>query len=196
MKLSALYKLCKKYKTPWIVVDAEAERQWIQVAGNIYPVDGLPMLDKEKMLTMMDVPKDEWEDWNIKVHPISEHLRNFTADNLPNDTQAERLRADVVINGDMLTPVYTDCGLILIPTDALKPVSDSAKTYTLHARSVSGETWVVVKNGFELITTIRRMKVTDDGAADCLRMVADRILMDFNAMKELEAKRNGVQQHI
>lgn len=197
MKLSALYKLCKKNKIVYILRDEEEERQWIMVGGsNLYPMDGLPRMGKDELLTMMDVPKDEQEKWMIRVEQLNEYMRHFAADNAQGDTNAAELRARVIIDGEELAAIQTDCGVVLIPAEALKPVSDSAKTYELFSRKVNGETWIAVKNGFQLIAAIGRVKVTDSDAADCLRMVADRIIEDYNTKKAIDEKRNGVQQHI
>jgi hypothetical protein len=196
MKLSALYKLCKRNKIVHILHDEGEERQWIMVEGNMYPTDGLPRMGADELLTMMDVPQDEQDKWIIKVQEMNEQLRWFAADNAQGDTQAREMRARVNINGDELAAIDTDCGVVLIPAEALRPVSDSAKTYELFARKVMGEVWIAVKNGFQLIATIVRVKVTDSDAADCLRMVADRIIEDYNIQKALDEKRNGVQQQM
>lgn len=196
MKLSALYKICKKNKIVHILYDEEEERQWIMVEGNLYPTDGLPRMGKEELLTMMDVPKDEEDKWIVKVEQMNERMRYFAADNAQGDAHAEELRVRVIIDGEELAAIWTDCGVVLIPAEALKPVSDSAKTYELFSRKVMGEVWIAVKNGFQLIATIGRMKVTNDEAADWLRLVADRIIEDYVAQKAINEKRNGVQQSI
>lgn len=196
MKLSALYKICKKNKIVHILHDEEEERQWIMVEGNLYPTDGLPRMGKEELLTMMDVHKDEQDKWIVKVEQMNERMRYFAADNAQGDVHADELRARVIIDGEEMAAIWTDCGVVLIQAEALKPVSDSAKTYELFSRKVMGEVWIAVKNGFQLIATIGRMKVTNDEAADCLRLVADRIIEDYNTQKEIDEKRNGVQQHI
>lgn len=194
MKLSSLFKMIKKEKEATLITQTGG-RQWILVGfGNLYPLDGLPCLDEDKLLTMMDVPLDERENWAIDEKEMGFVVEQFARDSMEGDTEAEAGAVDIAFDGEDYRPVYTRRGLVLVPVDSFGPVSDSRKTYLLYAREVQGETAIIVKNGFQTIAAICRVKINDDRAAECLLDIARHVAGDANAKKLQELMENGEQQ--
>lgn len=195
MKTSALWKRCKEWQVVDVLQDVEAGRQWMHVHGCVYPLDGMPWLDREGLLTMMDIPADKWPDWVVRVNPITEHMKEFLND-AGDDTPARMSGMSIVLHGDVLKPVYIgdEEGMVLIDAGALKPLNDTKKVNEVYVRRIRGSKLVVVKKGFELIGCIMRMSVTDKEAAETLRDVADHIIGEKKEIEARQREREGVQQ--
>ena len=196
MKLSALYKLCKKNKSVMLLTGDDG-RQWIEVgASNLYPMDGLGDLDAGKLLIMMDVPEDEKSDWDIFEKEMPEHLQFLAQDNRDDDMPAQKAPVTICVYGDDLRPVYSAYGLVLAREDALRPVADSKKTQELFVRKSTEGLFVVVKNGFELIAVIGRTAIYDEKVWEALSDTAANIHKDVERKRLREQETDGEQQRI
>lgn len=196
MKLSALYKLCKKNKSVMLLTGDDG-RQWIAVeASNLYPMDGLGVLDEGKLLTMMDVPEDERNDWDIFEKEMTEHLQFLAKDNRDDDMPAQKAPVTICVDGDDLRPVYSAYGLVLVREDALRPVADSKKTQELFVRKSTEGLFVIVKNGFELIAVIGRTAIYDEKVWEALSDTAVHIYKDVERKRLQEQETDGEQQRI
>lgn len=196
MKLSALYKLCKKNKSVMLLTGDDG-RQWIAVEGsNLYPMDGLGDLDEGKLLIMMDVPEDEKSDWDIFEKEMTEHLQFLAQDNRDDDRPAQKAPVTICVDGDDLRPVYSAYGLVLVREDALRPVADSKKTQELFVRKSTEGLFVVVKNGFELIAVIGRTVIYDEKVWEALSDTAAHIHKDIERRRLQEQETDGEQQRI
>lgn len=186
--------MIKKEKAAMLITQTGG-RQWALVGyGNLYPLDGLPWLDKDKLLTMMDVPMDERENWVIIEKEMSQRLEEFASDAAESDTEAEAGPVDISFDGEDYRPVYTRRGLVLVPADSFGPASDRRKTYQLYAREVQGEIVIIVKNGFQNIAAICCVNIGDDKAAECLMDIARHVSREAMAKKQQELMENGEQQ--
>lgn len=198
MKTAALWKLCKEHEEADIWQDEAEGRQWRYVQGCVYPLDGMPWLDKEGLLTMMDVSAEDWLDWNIRIVPMNETMRRYVSD-AGEDTLARMAGVTIEMDSFALKPVYVGeegTELVLIRENALKPLNDSKKVNELYARKVGGQTYIVVKKGFELIGCLGRVVAPDEEKAGVLKDVASHMLDEAKRIKAEEAKRDGEQQHI
>ena len=194
MKTSALWKRCKEWQVVDILQDKDAERQWLHVHGCVYPLDGMPWLDREALLTMMDVPEDKWPDWVVRVNPITEQMKEFVSDagdDLPGRMQAMTIE----LRGDVMKPVYIGDTeeMVLIDAGALKPLNDTKKVNEVYIRRIRGNNLVVVKKGFELIGCIMRMSVTDKETAETLQDVASHIIGEKKEIEKRQREREGEQ---
>lgn len=193
MKLSALFKVCKKHKTIDIIT-GKNDRQWLLVGSySLYPMDGMPHIDKESLLTMMDVPEDEQGKWRILEIELSEYMTQFAQDNTEGDAVAQRTKTSIVLEDKEYQPFYTRYGMALVDVDMLAPLSDTAKVHEFFAREINGNPVLLVKTGFRLIAAIFRVKINDKEIADELKDVADHICFNDLKAKEEERQHDGEQ---
>lgn len=199
MKINALLSMAKKRKNCSIFYDPYSERKWMQLGGNLYPLDGMPYLDKETLLIMMDVPEDKRDEYWIECQNLPERLKPLVVDNAEGDKPARRAYMTITPFAEELYPVYTDeekSELILTPVISYKPIADEAEEYTLFSRVANGETWILAKKGFELIAVIGRVVVHDEQTQKTLQDVLAHIRADAERIQAEEAARDGEQQHI
>lgn len=197
MKTSALWKRCKEWPVVDILQDEEAGRQWLHVHGCVYPLDGMPWLDREGLLTMMDVPEDKWSEWVVRVNPITEQMKEFVSDT-GDDVPGRMPGVTIELRGDVMKPVYIGDTeeVVLIDAGAMKPLSDTKKVNEVYVRRIRGSNLVVVKKGFELIGCIMRMSVTDKEAAETLQDVARHILGEKKEIEARQREREGEQMRM
>lgn len=199
MKTSAILSMVKRRRNASIFFDPREDRQWIQIGGNIYPLDGMPYLDKETLMIMMDVPEEKRDNYFITCENMPEKHIALTTDNAQGDTPAYKAWMSIMHIYDELRAVYIGeekDDLVLVPEEAFRPIADSEKDYLLYAREVDGVKWIVAKDGFQLIAVIGRVVVNDDQAHKTLLDVARHIRTDIDRIKAEEAARDGEQQHI
>lgn len=187
MKLSALWKLLKKQKNV-IIFLKEGGRRWICAGLAMYPLDGLPDLDEETLLTLMDVPPAEREDWSVRVDVAKPGMLPLMEDNGPGDTAATNTGMEIGWLDQTLIPVYTQRGLVLARAECFAPLAD-CKSYDLFARTVGETTYLIAKNGYVQIATIGCAKLLDTTAATIIMDAAKKIEADIQeAQKEYEAQ--------
>jgi hypothetical protein len=151
MKINAVAKLLKE-NGGLTLLDGNA-RQHVCIGQALYPLDGMPQMNEETILAVLDIPAGDRPDYHILRAPV-DSLIDFLEDNADSDQDAELIDLLVSVNGTTLRPLYTPYGMVCIREAERRPVSDSAKTATYHARMVSGKPVVVIKNGFQLIAAI------------------------------------------
>ena len=193
MKLSALYKLCKRTKYVTIINGVNG-RQWINVdGGSTYPLDGMPYIDEETLLTMMDVAEDDRAKWHINIHAHDEYMRMFTEDNLEGDIEAKAAEVTIGHMDEVYRPIYSRHGMLMVNVDAFAPVADTARTHELFVRMIRNQPVLLVKNGFQLVATICRVKFSPDPVAQELQDIANHIVMDAARTKDEENEHDGDQ---
>jgi hypothetical protein len=170
VKIKAVAKLVKDAQGLTLINGDE--RQHISADGAIYPLDGFPLLSEETVFAVLDVPVGERALYNVSQ--VNAHLfADFLADNQEGDQDATMTDMLVSVNGITLRPIYTPHGLLCVREDDRKPIVDSGKTATYHARMVGGKPVVIVKNGFQLIALLpARMDWAQDNACEWLRDMA------------------------
>ena len=196
MKTQALMRMCKKKKTARIITDENTNAQWIEVVGNVYPLDGMPYMDKETLLTMMDVPEDKKAEYSIGEVPLTPSAERWTANNEGSDHPAKKGPITIAMDGEVYRPVYTCGGVVLVPEASFGPVKDSEDTHELFSREIGGNTWVLVKNGFLLQAAIGRAIIRNAEVADCLHDVACHVSQEIAKKQKEELEENGEQQSI
>lgn len=72
MKIKSIAAICKKNKNIAIFErysdDGDILTQYIGDGSAVYPVVGLPQLDKESLLTIFDVPEKDRDNYFVKTH--------------------------------------------------------------------------------------------------------------------------------
>ena len=170
MKIKAVARLAGE--THALTLLEDGSRQHISVASAIYPLDGLPPVDGETILAVLDVPLGDRVDYQINIGPALP-FRDMLEDNLDRDQPAQLTDMLVSVNGETLRPLYSPLGMVCIREAERKPISDSAKTAAYFVRTVGNDPVVIVKNGFQRIASIRPCTPwAQDNACEWLRDLA------------------------
>lgn len=166
MKIKALAAICKKKKT--IVFWDDDGRQFVSDFGAVYPLDGLPRMSKENLLTVFDVPEKNREKWLIAESLSDAMMINLDdADNT--EREIEYAEAHIIYGGYELIPLYTSAGVVYINAMHLNPLMDVAGQLTMHERKTkSGQVYIVAKVGLLLQAVLFPMDIITDHFTDTL----------------------------
>lgn len=175
MKLSRLGALIKEQNGAHVLNTMDAEgnivRQHLMLYGAMYPMDGFPLLTKETLLTILDVPRDKWTEYWYKEENHTDLTRLMAEDNpsANRDTPASLCGVRLETPLADVTPVTTYHGMLFIPSDYKKPISDE-KAVEWWARKMPAGYLVVAKKGYQLIASIAAVKVwaTEDTATELM----------------------------
>lgn len=200
MKIKALMGMAKKRGKCRIHCDTETGRQWIAVNGGLYPMDGLPELDENMLLVMMDVAERDRDGYDVECVGMTGQMKYLTKDNDPTDRDATGCDITISWNGVELLPIYTDREgdeLILVQAEHLRPVADEERNYQLYTRVVDGHPYLLVKKGFSLIAVIARVVIGDEDAAETLGDISMHIKRDIMryAVQPMNKEADG-QEHV
>lgn len=157
MKIKSIATICKKNKRAVLFERFNDEggllSQYIGDGGAVYPIVGLPPLDKENVLTIFDVPEKQREDWFVQTLGIP---AGISLDDLDaNEKPVEREAISIVYSGKTLKPLRTTRGLVFIKSRYLSPLSDVMDALELYERfTPSGVAYIAAKVGFLLQAVI------------------------------------------
>lgn len=161
MKLSKLGALIKEQKSVTVlntVADEQIIRQHILLYGAMYPMDGYPLLDKDVLLTILDIPKEKRGDYYYKEENHTESTLRWAEDNpLTDDTEAELLMTTLKLPMETLIPVRTVKGIVYIHADYMQPIRDETETEYFYRQLPQGGV-IVAKRGWQTIATIATAK--------------------------------------
>lgn len=197
MKIKSIAAICKKNK--YVVLfdkyseNGETVLQYIGDGAAVYPVVGLPPLDKESVLTIFDVPEKQREGWIVKtsVHiPEDINFEDFDDDEKPVD----RNDLSIVYSGKTLKPLRTRRGLVFIESRYLAPVSDVLDVLELYERfTASGTPYIVAKAGFLLQAVIMPYDVISQQFVERLQELTEQCALSLDLRKR-EAERRAAAE--
>ena len=78
MKIKSIAAICKKSKVIYLYTKREeySVMQYIGDGSTAYPLDGVPELDAQSIMTIFDIPEKQRDDWFIKEQDLPEGI-NF-----------------------------------------------------------------------------------------------------------------------
>lgn len=173
MKIKSIAGLMKARKQI-VLLNDEHGCQWISDGRACYPLYGMPELDKENILTVMDIPEKDREKYTVR-HENTPIKFNFGDSD---DTERELLPQLLTIGygGSVYIPARTSLGLQFIDPDYLKPLSD--KPFELYEReSINGEIYIAIKSGFVLQAVIIPAEVNRED-------IAERLLALYSELRQ------------
>lgn len=193
MKIKSIAAICRSKKTVYLFSDYANAVQWISDGTAAYPLYGMPELDEETVLTIMDVPEKERGKWLVNMFALPEKY------DFKDVANGERLTPGVGVSigygGGVYAPVRTSQGLRLFDPGYLKPLADMQEVTELYERiDGSGEPYIAVKAGFMLVALITPCSFSTEDLADKLEMVC-RELREAMDRRKL-AKGEGEQLEI
>lgn len=138
-------------------VDEEGEvvRQYVMLRNRaIYPLDGMPLLNEQTLLTVMDVPKEKHSAYQVDRARMSERLKLMVEDCKASDVEMQRGHWGLAMNGLVMTPVFSwnseDERVWFVETDLLKVLADE-RGVELYLRKVDGSHVLVAMLGMVTI---------------------------------------------
>lgn len=157
MKFKNIVAICKKNKNVVLFErysgNSETPLQYIGDGAAVYPVTGLPPLDKESVLTIFDIPEKSREDWLVRTMGVPEGISFEDYD--AGEMNVERESISIVYSGKTLKPLQTTRGLVFIEQRYLSPISDVLDVMELYERiTPSGMPYIVAKAGLLLQAVI------------------------------------------
>ena len=158
MKIKGIFTICKKRKQVVLFnryTDyGETVSQYISDGHAVYPLSGLPVLDEESLLTILDVPEKQREDWRVECKPLPEGINLEDTDGYEEIVEKQG-DISIVYAGTALKPLRTRRGLIFIESKYLAPIADVLDVLELYERRTEkGQPYIVAKAGFMLQAVI------------------------------------------
>ena len=127
MKIKSIAAICKKNKNIAIFErysdDGDILTQYIGDGSAVYPVVGLPQLDKESLLTIFDVPEKDRDNYFVKTLGVPVGISFEDTDET--ERHVEREGISIIYSGRTLKPIRTTRGLVFIESRYLSPVLSS-----------------------------------------------------------------------
>lgn len=151
MKIKSIAAICKKSKVIHLYTKREeySVMQYIGDGSAAYPLDGVPELDAQSIMTIFDIPEKQRDDWFIKEQDLPEGI-NF-GDTDFSEKMLEPEKIQLVMLGKVLKVLRSSHGVILIDSKYIAPVMDTSEVMEFYERvTPSGERYVVIKAGFLL----------------------------------------------
>ena len=119
MKIKSIAAICKKNKNIAIFErysdDGDTLTQYIGDGSAVYPVVGLPQLDKESLLTIFDVPEKDRDNYFVKTLGVPAGISFEDTDET--ERHVEREGISIIYSGRTLKPIRTTRGRLRFTDD-------------------------------------------------------------------------------
>lgn len=150
MKAKKIYSMAKESQN-LLVLNAGA-RQYFDISGNIYLIDGMPYMRDEEFLAYLDVPKHKRDEWDVSMKDIE---TDVLTDAVNDDLELHPQPVSIFCGGRCLSAFMTDDRAVLwLDEDKLSPLAAAEWTFFLR-RSETGESWIAVREGLYLIALLK-----------------------------------------
>lgn len=148
--------------------DGDILTQYIGDGSAVYPVVGLPQLDKESLLTIFDVPEKDRDNYFVKTLGVPAGISFEDTDET--ERHVEREGISIIYSGRTLKPIRTTRGLVFIESRYLSPVADVLDVLELYERrTAEGTPYIVAKAGFLLQAVIMPYDVINQQFVESLQ---------------------------
>ena len=190
MKLNTLGTYAKKFERVELLnlanENGETVRQFVSVGAGVFPLDGLPTMDEDSILTLLGVPIGDREDWNAVVYVVNgTWMERMLQDYDETDSEATLCPLTIEAGRYTLRPIYTDAGLMTISETACAVIADEKKNAEYFARHMKERTIIVVKKGYLLIGLFGEL--TEWERADDVEHILSDVARVAKEIKEREA---------
>ena len=198
MKFSKLAALARREKMMVLAStwrDDLIIRQHLQVGSGIYPLDGMPVMDKDELLVALDVQPDKKHEYTVLEQELSGDAATMAEDNpseKPDEyAELKLLRLDTGITTRVI--VETPWGIRFVNADYVD-VLKGEKGVEWFARDMGGGRVALVgKRGYQTIASIGTSDAwIDETNCELLSQAVERM----KAVVAESKKRDGEQQRI
>lgn len=154
MKAKKIYGMAKQSQNLLVLVD-EA-RQFFNIGGDIYLIDGMPYMKDAEFLAYLDVPKHKRDEWDVvPKHMTGTHEASVLGDMAGDDLELKPHPISITVGGKSYMAFLTEDGAVLwLDEDKLSPLAAAAWTFLLR-HSETGESYIAVKEGLYLVALLR-----------------------------------------
>lgn len=119
--------------------------QWIGERHAIYPMVGIPEVNKEQVLFLFDIPEKHRAKCLVVDQGDIEEFCDVSDGAADNEVQL--MPPAMMTGGNLLTPIMTSQGIAFFNAEYLKPVSDCEDLSLYERYTESGELYLVAKSG-------------------------------------------------
>lgn len=159
MKLSKIAAIIKRGKK--IVTVNVSGTQWIGTGSCFYPLNDMPMLDRNALFALFDIPNEKREDYAVQVN--IPHPGIVFDDAEASEALVQRGGIEIIFGGTVLSILETSQGIEFINSRLLVPFADEENGFELYERTTeAGQTYFAVKSGFLLLGLIWPVRVDLD----------------------------------
>lgn len=195
MKIKKIAQICAGQKTIYVhnqECKGDLVRQWVGDGVAMYPLDGLPYMDDEALLALMDVPIDKRDKWTVRDVGLGSLV---SLDDIDPD-EVDVLPYDLTVNtGRTLMPFDGGArGTLWIQQRYLAPTDDIDIVRYCARPTTGGGRVIAVKSGLVLMGII--LPVSMRVAESSLGRSLGRQLMDIadgTIVAEADARRVAVE---
>ena len=180
MKIKSIAAICKKNKNIAIF------ERYSDDGSAVYPVVGLPQLDKESLLTIFDVPEKDRDNYFVKTLGVPAGISFEDTDET--ERHVEREGISIIYSGRTLKPIRTTRGLVFIESRYLSPVADVLDVLELYERrTAEGTPYIVAKAGFLLQAVIMPYDVISQQFVDNLKRLTEQCVLSLDLREREKA---------
>lgn len=133
-------------------------RQYVLLPGKaIFPLDGMPLLNEETLLTILDVPADKRCMYNVVRAPMGVLYKMMMEDAKGTDIAMMRGLWSIGMNGVTVTPVFDweeSSNVWFVENDLLKVLADE-RGVELARRTVDGSVMLLAMAGLKTLACFR-----------------------------------------
>lgn len=195
MKLKTLASVAKEDRNLTILDEIDSEglvtRQYVMLPERaIFPLDGLPILKEEQLLTMMDVPREKHDEWIVVRHNITSELQQVVDDAKLTDREAKLGWTGIAMNGVAVRPVFGGEKVRFVESDLLKVVADERGVELKERRTEYGTVYVMLVGMCNIGCLIPTVAHWSEKCASELAEVGEEARRVWERMQE-EAEADG-----
>lgn len=175
MKIKELFNKAKGSKSVRIVDTAdengEITRQHIVIDDAVYPLDGIPRVNEETVLAILDVPADMREEWHV-FKGINKNIEWMLEDEQSADLEAKMGKMELECGGVKYRTFHTARGMLFVSNEQLRPIKDE-KNVCYRLRENGNAQMIIAQRGMMNIGALMPLQWADEEAADELWQMAE-----------------------
>lgn len=172
MKLKSIVAICKSSKTAEVYTVPNTEERWIGAGKAIYQINNLPELDRESLLTILDVPEKEKEKWFIDFWTDSNPKGMSLKDVVAEEYQVETLKVNISCMEKSLVPIKVHKGIVFIDQKLLSPLIDIRPLMLYERKTAGGNVYIAAKAGMMLKAVIIPTDIISKNLVDDMKTIA------------------------
>ncbi len=150
------------------------DMQWIGERHAIYPMVGIPEVNKEQVLFLFDIPEKHRAKCLVVDQGDIEEF--FDVSDGAADNEVQLMPPAMMTGGNLLTPIMTSQGIAFFNAEYLKPVSDCEDLSLYERYTESGELYLVAKSGMMVEAVVMPENMSGDrgkNLLDSLRKIVE-----------------------
>ena len=157
MKLKQVARLCAQAKE--VVLHRCQDVEWIGTDSALYAAPGLPELNEESALCVLDVPTKEKGKWTVVIG--SDMTKISFEDTVTDELPVEVAPILISSHGETYNILHTEEGSYLLKAENLKPLAGMDGIVFTVREKPDGHRYIAVKEGM-LLVAIMIPKMADE----------------------------------